>query len=437
MLTDHLLINTILTTLCFTIALCGLLLNKMKRKDYILILAVNFFISFVTVIFVTQILTVPAIICSLIIIGVGQKEHKIFNICMACVGYMFVVASNELTLLIFDVVFHITDAMIVSNYYTIFSAFYLVVEILMLIIVRFILYRILKIKKLLGSQSKIKYGVLAEVISFVIIFVANIILGFEVGYSQSALILNTVLFGFCFVISGIVLFYCAKQIQADEKRKIDEAKSVMTQNYINGLECMIDESRSIRHDYKNILSTMSGYLQEDDYVGLKDYFNANIRNFVIAADKQGQIWNSLAEINPIELKGFLYEKALKASSLQVDFRVITEQGTVLQYHDMEKLIRVFGNLMDNAIEAAAKSAEKLVDLRIGGIQNGVSVIIRNSFAEKPDVSRMFQKGYTTKGDGHGEGLYYVKEYLDQHNDIDCYFSIERNEFVQSLKIMNM
>ena len=48
---------------------------------------------------------------------------------------------------------------------------------------------------------------------------------------------------------------------------------------------------------------------------------------------------------------------------------------------------------------------------------------------------MFEKGYTTKGDGHGNGLYFVKEYLDKRNDIYPIFSIERNEFVQSLEIV--
>ena len=55
----------------------------------------------------------------------------------------------------------------------------------------------------------------------------------------------------------------------------------------DGLLFMIYDARSIRHDYKNILATMSGYLQEDDYTGLKKYFENNIRDFYVSADKSG------------------------------------------------------------------------------------------------------------------------------------------------------
>ena len=435
---SNIIVYSVISAISFGIAVCSLLTDKMKTKYYVSIFATSFLLVVISyLVSIGQDVTIPVILIAFATIFLGQKTHPFANLCLAALGFMLNVAFNTFLLLGLDKFCGITTEQIYNQYYLIFTSCYVVIEAMFFFALRILLYHVFRITRLFGKIGTIKLGLVLEFLCFAAIFAANIILGQTVGYERSALIMNCILFGICFVISSIVLIYWIKKIQADESRKMDEAKLVMTQNYINGLECMIDESRSIRHDYKNILSTMSGYLQEDDYVGLKDYFNANIRNFVIAADKQGQIWNSLAEINPIELKGFLYEKALKASSLQVDFRVITEQGTVLQYHDMENLIRAFGNLMDNAIEAAAESAEKMLDLRIANTQNGISFIIRNSFAEKPDVSRMFQKGYTTKGDGHGEGLYYVKEYLDQHNDIECYFSIERNEFVQSLKIMNI
>ena len=34
--------------------------------------------------------------------------------------------------------------------------------------------------------------------------------------------------------------------------------------------------RKFRHDYVNILSTMSEYIREDDMPGLREYFNNNI-----------------------------------------------------------------------------------------------------------------------------------------------------------------
>lgn len=426
----------IISSLCLAISLCSLLTARMEKKYYVAVTVVPFILVLITLYAqIGQSITIPTIVICGCIILIGEKEYKIINFCLAMLGYMLNVLMNTSVLLFFDKILGITDEYLLSNYYNLFPAVYTIFELIVFYLLRHFLYKIIKIKEVFKKVGNLKYGIFFEISGFVAIFVVNIILGEKVGYNQSALTMNSVLFGICFIINGIILYYCIRQIQAEEHLKANKTKSMMTKNYIDGLECMIDESRSIRHDYKNILATMSGYLQEDDYTGLKKYFENNIRDFCVSADKSGKIWSALADVQPMELKGFLYEKELRASSMQVDFQVVIEQGAVIRYPDMENLIRVFGNLLDNAIEAAAESEDKYITLHILKKESSVFFIIQNTFKEKPDLEKIFEKGYTTKGDEHGNGLYFVKEYLEKRDDIYPIFSIERNEFVQSLEIV--
>lgn len=426
----------IISSLCLAISLCSLLTARMEKKYYVTVTVVPFILVLITLYAqIGQSITIPTIVICGCIILIGEKEYKIINFCLAMLGYMLNVLMNTSVLLFFDKILGITDEYLLSNYYNLFPAVYTIFELIVFYLLRHFLYKIIKIKEVFKKVGNLKYGIFFEISGFVAVFVANIILGEKVGYNQSALTMNSVLFGICFIINGIILYYCIRQIQAEEHLKANKTKTMMTKNYIDGLECMIDESRSIRHDYKNILATMSGYLQEDDYTGLKKYFENNIRDFCVSADKSGKIWSALADVQPMELKGFLYEKALRASSMQVDFQVVIEQGAVIRYPDMENLIRVFGNLLDNAIEAAAESEDKYITLHILKKESSVFFIIQNTFKEKPDLEKIFEKGYTTKGDEHGNGLYFVKEYLEKRDDIYPIFSIERNEFVQSLEIV--
>ena len=209
---------------------------------------------------------------------------------------MIDVIFNQIVLYILNKFFGII--VVGSSYVVIFDIIYTGIFALLIILIRIIMYNKINILKYINSSNKFNSGILINLICFVAIFVANVVMGQTVNYNQSVLLMNSVLFGLCFLSTSIVLIYFTKTIRSEEEKKADQERLKMTENYVSGLEQLIDESRELRHDYKNLIATISGFIEEDDMPHLKEYFDTNIRDTWVALDKKGKAWQSLKDVEP-------------------------------------------------------------------------------------------------------------------------------------------
>ena len=74
---------------------------------------------------------------------------------------------------------------------------------------------------------------------------------------------------------------------------------------------------------------------------------------------------------------------------------------------------VLGIYLDNALEAAENSDQKLVSLEIYEINHNLNFTISNSYKEIIPLKKMKKKGFSTKGKNHGKGLYYVNKLVNK------------------------
>ena len=102
-----------------------------------------------------------------------------------------------------------------------------------------------------------------------------------------------------------------------------------------------------------------------------------------------------------------------------------------------ELSKFLGILLDNAIEESLESKEKIVYLWLGKSEDSVTIIIGNSFKSKPDLYKVSQQGYSTKGEGRGMGLSYIRKTIEEfHSNVLLNTLIEGNVFKQELHIHN-
>jgi CitB family two-component system sensor histidine kinase MalK len=129
-----------------------------------------------------------------------------------------------------------------------------------------------------------------------------------------------------------------------------------------------------------------------------------------------ELGNITQHIKDPVLAGFLMGKLSYAREEQVEFNievqtVIPEPANPMITHE---LITILGNLIDNAIEAMADSIDKTLDVTLHYSDELLTMEVMDSGPGIPDeIQRnVLGKGFSTKGENRGFGLYLVTKSIE-------------------------
>ena len=432
-------IYNVISCLCTGIFLCiattELLTQKLKSVEKLFIISVITGLTLAGSMLghLVGLIVLPVV---LVIIFFTVDEKRIINVGLAAVGSMLNILLNNFCLLVLDSVFHISVESIVARYWIYFYIFYGVILTYVMKGVGKLLYSERRMKKMFFTVSKrIQKAVAINILVYMVIFIINISMGEKVGYPTGGLAFNNILFLLCLIVTTWLLVNVTKGIEAEEKQKTMLHQQELLENYVENLEKMLEETRAFRHDYKNILSTMSGYIRENEMEELRTFFYKKIYLPEGKVEAQSMAWGSLKNIKPMEIKGFLYEKLLSAFAKNIDVRVNIAENLTVDYKYMEELVRILGIFLDNAIEETEFMKNGEIEIIIQETTMGVRFCIQNNFENQPDISRMTQKGHSTKGEGRGNGLYWAEQVLEKHEDMIHNLKIEKERVIQELEII--
>jgi|GEM_PF-3291835 len=236
-------------------------------------------------------------------------------------------------------------------------------------------------------------------------------------------------------LSGFFLYKLAirNQIIVDKQKK--EYEQLLL--YTGIIEKLTKDMRSFRHDFNNILLTLRGFIEQDDQQKLRDYYFSEILGNQSVLSNEHSVFLDIEYIRCIPLKGLLttvFQRALNQNlnvSLLID-GYLDDTGI----KDID-LCRMMGVFLDNAVEAAADSKDRILSVSIlQGEQRNISIIIANSFARKPDIDRLFQGSYSTKGADRGTGLPSLQDIMGNYEHVTLNTVIENGLFFQELNIAN-
>ncbi|UDI77885.1 GHKL domain-containing protein [Staphylococcus taiwanensis] len=247
-----------------------------------------------------------------------------------------------------------------------------------------------------------------------------------------ALIFLSILFFFIIV---IVLISITTIREIRYKRNMEEIETYY--EYTLQIESINNEMRKFRHDYVNILTTMSEYIREDDMPGLREYFNENIVPMKDNLQMKSIKINGTENMKVRAIKGLITTKILQAQEKNIPISI--EVPELVEHIEMNTidLSRIIGIITDNAIEASEDLEDALIRIAFINTETSVMFIVMNKCKEDiPRIHELFQERFSTKGENRGLGLSTLKEITDSTENVLLDTTIENGYFVQKVEIIN-
>lgn len=189
----------------------------------------------------------------------------------------------------------------------------------------------------------------------------------------------------------------------------DQQELMSLSQALNEVSANVANLRVQAHEYSNRLSTLSGLIQLKQYDAAVDLIQQESRL------AQEQLESVMGLVSDSVMVGLLFSKLSWASQRKIDFTIDPETSLHSSLNSLgrEALMRVIGNLLDNAFDAVQESSRRpRVKLFINDLGPNICVEVDDS---GPGISaqrfvHILERGYSTKSGNHqGLGLAMVQE----------------------------
>ena len=207
------------------------------------------------------------------------------------------------------------------------------------------------------------------------------------------------------------------------------------QDYTQHLEIMYNGLRSFKHDYMNILLSMSGYIANNDMDELKQFFETKIFPTKNLIDQGDYKLNQLGNVGVLEIKSLLCVKLIYAHESGIDVTIDIPDRVDNFPMDTVDLARILGIFLDNAIEASTTAEQPQIGFNIIRHEAGVSIIIRNCFQDNGTaLYQLRQSGFSTKTGHQGIGLSNAQKIISSYDNVLLETTMQCNCFTQHMEL---
>lgn len=419
---------------CFSIIyiISKLYKKNINLKDYKLYLSIIFFMFVSVLSYIYLYKNIKLLCMTLIVILINfiifKKDVKV-TLISSFLGQIIIVLSEIIFAFLVSIITSF-DAVKMTNEFWYTYLCNICISILAIIIVNAktitkIYNKILNITDMINTKTLFIYIVLIlfsiNILTFITYFKTNITI---------YLTINFLLFTIYFII------VISTFIEKNENIKFKQENKILLSN-LNEYEKMLDYQRVNNHENKNQLLVIKSMIEKKDKK-LMGYINEIIKE---KREDDEIVYNKAKRIPSGGLQGLIYQKMLLMQEKNIEVNLdINSKVRKIDFGNLSSkmnydICRIVGIIIDNAIEETTKFNKKNREIIISMYVDGLFIIeVSNRIKDDMDLSKIYEKGYTSKKKGHGYGLSLLKRIVDENENIINEVKIVNNIFTQVIKI---
>ena len=246
-------------------------------------------------------------------------------------------------------------------------------------------------------------------------------------------ILSTIVF-ICLLLIFFAMNSHKVQVEKEIALKQKKFEQKHLQTYTDEIVELYNEIRGFRHDYAGMLVSMQMAIDSEDLQEIDRVYNEVLVKANQKLRSEKYTYFDLNNLEDSALRSLIAQSIVYARNNDVEFTLEVKDVITRLSMDLLDLVRIMSILLNNAVEGAADSYLKQMEVAVIKMDFETVIVIQNSCKITMTPSEdLFALGFSTKGRNRGLGLNNVKEILDKYDNIILETEMEDNTFRQIIR----
>ena len=258
----------------------------------------------------------------------------------------------------------------------------------------------------------------------ILLFISDMV-SIHSHFNSFGSILASIVF-ICLLLTFFAMNSYKVQIEREIALKQKKFEQEHLQTYTDEIVGLYNEIRGFRHDYAGMLVSMQ--------MAIDRVYNEVLVEVNQKLRSEKYTYFDLNNIEDSALRSLIAQSIVYARNNDVEFTLEVKDTITRLSIDLLDLVRIMSVLLNNAVEGAAESYLKQMEVAVIRMDLETVIVIQNSCKITMSPSEdLFELGFSTKGRNRGIGLNNVKEILDQYENIILETEMEESTFRQIIR----